>query len=73
MHFNLKSYSNLSPKHNRSSLLKKTLAQMFSCEFSEIFKNNFFIEHLWWLLLTQTMPNTIINILTYFVLAAATV
>ena len=26
---------------------KKTLAQVFSCEFCEIFKNNFFTEHLW--------------------------
>ena len=26
--------------------LKKTLAQMFSCEFCEIFKNTFFTEHL---------------------------
>ena len=25
---------------------KETLAQMFSCEFSEIFKNTFFTEHL---------------------------
>ena len=25
---------------------KETLAQVFSCEFSEIFKNTFFIEHL---------------------------
>ena len=33
------------------TLLKKTLAQLFSCEFCEIFKNAFFIEHLWWLLL----------------------
>ena len=24
---------------------------MFSCEFCEVFKNTFFIEHLWWLLL----------------------
>ena len=27
----------------------ETLAQVFSCEFCEISKNNFFIEHLWWL------------------------
>ena len=31
---------------------KETLAQVFSCEFCEIFKNTFFIEHPWWLLLT---------------------
>ena len=33
---------------------KKTLAQVFSCEFCEISKNTFFIEHLWWLLLKAT-------------------
>ena len=33
-------------------LLKDALAQVFSYEFCEIFKNNFFIKHLWWLLLT---------------------
>ena len=26
---------------------KETLAQVFSCEFSEISKNTFFVEHLW--------------------------
>ena len=26
---------------------KETLAQVFSCEFCEISKNAFFIEHLW--------------------------
>ena len=26
---------------------KETLAQVFSCEFDEIFKNTFFTEHLW--------------------------
>ena len=30
---------------------KETLTQVFSCEFCEILKNTFFIEHLWWLLL----------------------
>ena len=33
------------------ALLKKTPAQVFSCEFCEILKSTFFIEHLWWLLL----------------------
>ena len=28
-------------------LKKETLAQVFSCEFSEISKNTFFTEHLW--------------------------
>ena len=31
---------------------KETLVQVFSCEFSEIFKNLFLIEHFWWLLVT---------------------
>ena len=30
---------------------KETPTPVFSCEFDEIFKNNFFIEYLWWLLL----------------------
>ena len=30
---------------------KMTLVQVFSCEFCEISKTPFFIEHLWWLLL----------------------
>ena len=30
---------------------KETLAQVFSCRISEIFKNTFFTEHLQWLLL----------------------
>ena len=34
--------------------LKKRLWQMFSCEFREIFRNTFFIEHLRWLLLNKT-------------------
>ena len=34
------------------SLFKKEgLAQVLSCEFCDIFKNTFFIEHLLWLLL----------------------
>ena len=28
-----------------ATLLKKVLAQVFSCEFCEIFKNTFFTEH----------------------------
>ena len=31
----------------RVSLLKETLAQVFSCEFCEISTNTFFTEHLW--------------------------
>ena len=33
---------------------KETLAQVFSCEFCEIFKNTFFAEHLW---MTASVPN----------------
>ena len=36
-------------------LQASSLTQVFSCEFFEISKNTFFIEHLWWLLLTWTM------------------
>ena len=34
-----------------NSIEKETLAQVFSCEFCEIYKNTFYIELLWWLLL----------------------
>ena len=60
----LKNFAKLTGKHLRQSLFfnkvaggachfikKETLAQVFSCEFCEIFKNTFFIEYLWWLLL----------------------
>ena len=33
--------------HANNFINKKTLAQLFSCEFCEIFKNTFFTEHLW--------------------------
>ena len=33
------------------SFIKKTPTQVFSCEYCEIFKKPFFIEHLRWLLL----------------------
>ena len=37
---------------------KKSLAQVFSCEFCEISKNTFFPEHLRWLLLSlESFPN----------------
>ena len=53
--------SGLRPK----ALLKKTLAQVFSCEFREISKNNFFTEHLWAtaskiINVTKSIINTII-------------
>ena len=34
-----------------SFIKRETLKQVFSCEFCEISKNTFFIEHLWWQLL----------------------
>ena len=34
-------------KKSRNFIKKETLAQVFSCEFCEIFKNTFFTEHLW--------------------------
>ena len=36
---------------NCNSIKKQTMAQVSSCEFCEIFKNTFFIEHFWLLLL----------------------
>ena len=38
-----------SPFENQASnfMKKETLAQVFSCEFCEIFKNTCFAEHLW--------------------------
>ena len=36
-----------------ATLLKKRLAQVFSCEFWGILKTSFFTEHHWWLLLTE--------------------
>ena len=48
-------------------LLKKTQTQMFSCEYCQIFKNRFFIKHLWWLLLkiTQWYFNTFHTFVEY--------
>ena len=37
---------------SRVSLLRETLAQVFSCKFCEISENIFFSEHVWWLLLS---------------------
>ena len=39
---------------------KETLAQVFSCEFGEISKNTFFIDHLW----TTGSDNLTISFLT---------
>ena len=43
----LKSFAQFKLKHLRPV----TAAQVFFCEFCEIFKNSFFTEHLWQLLL----------------------
>ena len=41
---------------------KEALAQVFSYEFCEVFKNTFFIEHLWWLLLAfQSVEAIFVN------------
>ena len=48
---------------------KETLVQVFSCEFCEISQNNFFTEHLQWLLLyiskSQVMLDVLIQVI-YF-------
>ena len=45
--FSLKfSHLNLYRPEACNFIKKETLAQVFSCEFCEIFKNNFFTEHL---------------------------
>ena len=41
---------------------KETRAQVSSCEFCEIFKNTFFIEHLWWLLFYLLQPTSLSNL-----------
>ena len=38
---------------------KETPTQVFSCEYYEIFKNRFFLEHLWWLILKKTIQGPI--------------
>ena len=52
---------------------KETLAQVFSCEFCEISKNNFFIEHSWWLLLTLNLSLQVkpINLKYYLAISTA--
>ena len=49
----LRYFAKFTGKHLCQSLFfkKETLIEVFSCEFCEISKNTFFIEHLWWLLL----------------------
>ena len=49
----LENFAKFTAKHlsRASFLIKRALAELFSCEFCEIFKNNFFIEQPWRLLL----------------------
>ena len=60
------------PRKNNSSsatcnfIKKEILAQVFSCEFCEISKNTFFIEHLWWLLLHGVSKCNIVDTLKNF-------
>ena len=49
-------FTKFAGKHEYQSLFfveveKETLVQVFSCKFCEIYKNTFFTEHLWWLVL----------------------
>ena len=56
----LKNFAKFTGKHLSQSLFfcnfikKETLVQLFSCEFWDISKSTFFIEHLLWLLLCVT-------------------
>ena len=43
----LRNFAKFVGKHLCNFIKKETLAQVFSCEFREISKNTFFIEHLW--------------------------
>ena len=43
----LRNFAKYTRKHLCQSFYKETLAQVFYCKFYEIFKNIFFIEHLW--------------------------
>ena len=46
-----KVFLEISQNSRPATFLKKSLAQVFSCEFCKISKNTFFTEHLRWLLL----------------------
>ena len=51
----LKNFTKLIGKHMCHSLFFNKVAWQFSCEFCEIFKNTFSIEHLRWLLLSKVI------------------
>ena len=44
-------------KNSLNLIKKESLAQVFSCQFCEICKNTFFVEHLWCLLLTSKISD----------------
>ena len=50
----LKNFSLFTEKHLCWSFVLINSKQVFSCEYCEIFKNGFFKEHLWWLLLKRS-------------------
>ena len=37
------------------NFIKKRITQVFFCEYCEIFKNSFFLDRIWWLLLYVLM------------------
>ena len=51
-----------------ATVLKKTLAQVFSCDFCEISNNTFFTEHLW---ITGSGPYFLLTTLKFTVLQIA--
>ena len=54
----LKNFAKFTGKHcARVCFLRKLQASGVFCEFCEIFKNTYFTEHLWWLLLKEVMSN----------------
>ena len=70
----LKAFTKFSGKHLSQNLFlescrptfnfikKETLAQVFSCKFCKTFKNNFFIEHLWWFQLSSGYLQTLFQL-----------
>ena len=60
----LENFSKFTGKNlNRSLFFNKVGGQVYSCEFREIFKNAFFIEHLRWLLLNNDTKTTSLTLL----------
>ena len=69
----LRNFTKFTGKHLRQRLFliklqKESLAQVFSCEFCEIFKNTFFYRtHLRWLVLKHVFPALIGSFFTIFI------